>query len=304
MSTSVSSILNGAFGLVRRYPKAVAAWACIYLAVTVGSALFWMPIQARLLSAAPNARMGFQDVAPILIGADLFGIGAIVVQMVLITAAYRAVLRPEQSGFAFLRFGMDEIRQIVLAIAMIVGFYVLLLAGFLAIMFGIGFMSAAGTAGAVLGIILGILLGIAFACFCIWLAVRLCLAFPLMVLRRSFAIGEAWRLSRGYFWPLFGAFIVVAVLYFVCAVVISSFTSASYMAALMSSGAFEPGGKGEAVRQAAMIRDMTAIGPMTVIGWIFGGLVGGIFVALNGGATATAVRDLAVDDQELIRQFS
>lgn len=304
MSTSVSSILNGAFGLVRQHPLAVAVWACIYLAVTIGSALFWLPFQTRMLTAGTNPQQAFQDLPTLFIGIGLFGLGAVAVQMVLITAAYRAVLRPEQSGFAFLRFGMDEIRQIVLAIVMIVGFYALLIVGFLAIAFGIGFMSVAGTAGTVLGAILGVLLGIAFTCLCIWLAVRLCLAFPLMVLRRGFAIGEAWRLSRDHFWTLFGAFVVVAVLYIMCAVVVSSFTSASYMSALMTSGAFTPDGKGEAVRQAALIRDMTAITPMTVIGWVLGGLIGGVFIGLNGGATATAVRDLAVDDQELVRRFS
>lgn len=304
MSTSVSSILNGAFGLVRQHPLAVAVWACIYLAVTIGSALFWLPFQTQMLAAGANPQQTVQDLPAMLVGIGLFGLGAIAVQMVLITAAYRAVLRPEESGFAFLRFGMDEIRQIVLAIVMIVGFYGLLIVGFVAIAFGIGFMSVAGTAGTVLGVILGVVLGIAFTCLCIWLAVRLCLAFPLMVLRRSFAIGEAWQLSRGHFWTLFAAFIVVAVLYFVCALVVSSLTTASYMSALMTSGAYAPGAKGEAVRQAALIRDFTAITPLKVIGWLLSGAIGGIFIGLNGGATATAVRDLTGDQEELVRQFS
>lgn len=301
--TSVSSILNGAFGLVRERPLAVLVWCGCYLAVTIGWALYWMPFQSALLTAGANPGRTIEDLPALFIGIGLFGLGAIIVQMVLITAAYRAVLRPRESGFAFLRFGMDEVRQIVLAIVMIVGFYILIFVGFFAIAFGGAFLAGIGTAGKVLGILLGIVLGIAFLCLCIWLAVRLCVAFPLMVLRRRFAIGEAWRLSRGNFWTLFGAFIVVAVLYIVCAGVIGTLTAASYMSALMSGGILDPGGKTSAVQQAAMIRQFTAITPMTVIGWVLSGLVGGVFIALNGGATATAVRDLTVDDDSLARQF-
>lgn len=304
MSTSVSSILNGAFGLVRRYPRAVAVWAVLYLAVSIGTTLVWMPFQMQILAPASTPERAFQDAAPLFAAFGLFGIFALAIQMVLITAAYRAVLRPGESSFAFLRFGMDEIRQIVLAIVMVVGFYALLILGFVALGFGVGFVATAGTAGAVAGVIIAIPLGIAFTCLCIWLAVRLCLAFPLMVLRRSFAIGEAWQLSRGHFWTLFAAFIVVAVLYFVCALVVSSLTTASYMSALMTSGAYAPGAKGEAVRQAALIRDLTAITPLKVIGWLLSGAIGGIFIGLNGGATATAVRDLTGDQEELVRQFS
>jgi hypothetical protein len=52
-----------------------------------------------------------------------------------------------------------------------------------------------------------------------------------------------------------------------------------------------------------MIRQLTAITPLTVIGWVLSALVGGVFIALNGGATATAVRDLTVNDDELARRF-
>jgi hypothetical protein len=301
--TSVSSILNGAFGLVRTRPLAVLAWCGCHLAVTVGSALYWLPFQSTLLEMGTNPGRSTQELGALFLGIALFGLGALALQMVLITAAYRAILHPDKSGFAYLRFGVDELLEIVLAIVMIVGFYALIFGGLVAIILGATFVAVLGTAGKVLGILLGILLGIAFLCLCIWLAVRLCLAFPLVVLRHRLAIGEAWRLSRGNFWTLFGAFIVVAVLYIVCVGVIGTLTAASYLSTLMSSGGFDPGGKASAVQQAAMIRQLTAITPLTVIGWVLSALVGGVFIALNGGATATAVRDLTVNDDELARRF-
>jgi len=300
--TSISSILNGAFGLVRDRPVTVLVWCGIYLAVTVGSALFWLPIQAQMMTMGTNSR-ALDDLPALFVGFGLFGLAALLVQMILLTAAYRAVLRPGDGRFAFLRFGMDELRETLLAIVMIVAFYALIVAGALVIGVGAAFLGRGGTAGIVLAVLLGLILTIAFLCLVIWLAVRLCLAFPLTLLRRRFVIGEAWRLSKGRFWTLFGAFIAIFFLYFICSVVVSSVTAASYMSALANGGLFAPG-KDPAVQQAAFIRQFTTITPVMVIGWIFGGLLGGAFMALNGGATATAVRDLTVDDGELIERFS
>ncbi len=301
--TSVSSLLNGAFGLIRNHPRAVLAWCAGYLVVTVGTALYWMPLQSAMLTpeAGPQA---LQDLPVMLLGYGIVGIAAIAIQMVLLSAAYRAVLRPAQASFAYLRFGANELRQIVLAIAVIVGFYLLIAGGIFAIAFGAAYFARLGPAAAIIATIVAAFGGLAFICLCVWLAVRLCLAFPLMMLRGRFAIGEAWRLSRGHFWTLFATFIIVAILYFVCSAVIGSITMASYMSALVQGGLFDPGAKTGAAQEAAMLRQLTAITPLTVIGWLLGAIVGGVFTGLNGGATATAVKDLTATDEELANTFA
>ena len=43
---------------------------------------------------------------------------------------------------------------------------------------------------------------------------------------------------------------------------------------------------------------------MTVIGWILGALSGTLFIAVSGGALATAARGLAVDTDEIAKTFA
>ena len=48
-----------------------------------------------------------------------------------------------------------------------------------------------------------------------WFYVKLSLSFPLTLLRRRFVIGEAWTLTKGRFWTLFGAYFMIFVIMFV-----------------------------------------------------------------------------------------
>ena len=187
--TSVSSILNGAFGLIRDNFPATLVWCGCYLVVTVGSAFYWAPIQLAMFAPEDPAQ-AFGRMPALLASYGLFVLGCAAIQMILLTAAYRAVLRPTQSGFGFIRFGADELREIVLGIAMMAAFYALLVGGLVAIFAAGVLLGSTGTAGMVLGILLAIIFSLAFVGLCIWLAVRLCLAFPLTLLRRRFAIGD------------------------------------------------------------------------------------------------------------------
>ena len=77
------------------------------------------------------------------------------VMMVLFTATQRAVLRPAERGFAYLRVGGDELRMIglgfVLAVCLSIGMFVALLA--LMIVVGIVFaITMAATGSPVVGI--------------------------------------------------------------------------------------------------------------------------------------------------------
>jgi len=301
--TSVSSILNGAFGLIRDNFPATLVWCGCYLVVTVGSAFYWAPIQLAMFAPEDPAQ-AFGRMPALLASYGLFVLGCAAIQMILLTAAYRAVLRPTQSGFGFIRFGADELREIVLGIAMMAAFYALLVGGLVAIFAAGVLLGSTGTAGMVLGILLAIIFSLAFVGLCIWLAVRLCLAFPLTLLRRRFAIGEAWRLSRGHFWSLFGALLVIFVLYVVATSVVGSMTAASYLSALGEAGLFGPDATIDPGQQATLISTLTRITPMNVAGWIIGGLVGGIFTGLSGGATATAVKELVGDHEEVAARFA
>jgi hypothetical protein len=66
-------------------------------------------------------------------------------------------------------------------------------------------------------------------------------------------------------------------------------------------------GNPAAVQQAAqqqMARQFGAITGMTVVGWIFGAIVGGLTIAIWGGAVATAARLLTFNPDEIAETFA
>jgi hypothetical protein len=183
----------------------------------------------------------------------------------------------------------------------------------LIILFYIGFAIAAvlvaliaASAGAVAGAggaaavgIVGILLVVgAF----VWLEVRLSLAFPLTLLRRKIIIGESWRLSRGRFWTLFGAYLAIFVIIVVISIVGGLVTSGSYVFDMIRNAGNSAGM--QQVMQAQMARQFGSITAITVIGWIVNAVLGAVVIALSGGAVATAVRELITDEDSIAETFA
>jgi hypothetical protein len=131
----------------------------------------------------------------------------LLMQMVLSTAVLRAVLRPAEQRFGYLRLSMDEVRQLglalLVAVAVIVYGFIVSLASELLLGVLVGLLGSV-LPRAMLVLVAFVLIIGAFA----YPAVRLSLA-PAMTLadgRISFL--RAWTLTRGRFWPLFGAFVI------------------------------------------------------------------------------------------------
>jgi len=114
------------FSLVRNKPVTVLVWGLGYtlislafLAILIGMAGPAFNELNQLSSAGPEPDITkfllllSQLALPMAIGLPL----AIVVGAALVTAIYRAILNPEQSSFAYLNFGMDEVRYIIVSIA-------------------------------------------------------------------------------------------------------------------------------------------------------------------------------------------
>lgn len=306
---TVGSIVNGAFRLVRDHPVAVAIWGLIYLVIGVAANFAMRPVFAMQIAAmdgkAPPAE-AFGQMWSWLRWVGLLGLISFLVYMVIFTATQRAVLRPQDEGVAFLRFGMDELRMIGLAILLVILFYVGLLIVFVALgaVIGVSMVSAgqgaAGGGAAVGAVLLGFLAVIALFCVSIWLYVRLSLAFPLTFLRRRIVIGEAWRLSRGRFWSLFGAYVALFLIVLVLSSIVSSIGASSYFGDLMQGG-FQPERMMEAAQRQA--QRMAELNPITILMLVLNAAVSALMVALLGGAQATAVRELTGDDL-LAREFS
>lgn len=305
---SVGSIVSGAFGLVRDRFGSVLVWGLLYSIAAFALGYFimaWMqPMMAVDENTDLNVALGALGnfFAQLILLYLLF----LVLYCVLLTAAQRAVLRPEESGFAYLRLGADELRQIGLSIFLGIVFSVVylvatLILGIIAIAVG-GVGAGAGGAGAETGFGLGMILGvIAVLCLMLYLWVRVSLAFPLTLLRRRFVLGEAWRLSRGRFWTLLGGYLVLMITVIVISILVSLLVQGDYWAQMIGGDFMDP------ATQEAMQAEMEAqysFGPQMVLSLVLGAVIGGLMIALTGGGLASAARALEVDHEGMAKTFS
>jgi hypothetical protein len=202
--------------------------------------------------------------------------------VILWAAAFRAVFFPERSSFFYLRAGMDELRLLGVILLVFVGGYIaaIIVGMILSVLLVLVGRLVGGDAGAGLAGIVGMLLVFGGA---IWAAVRISPTGPLTIYREKVMIGPAWRLTRGAFWRLFGAYVLMAIVMFV-----------AYMAVF----AVELGAQGSSFSDPqAAIRAMQAMQGGASMGQrivysLMSGIVGGVGIALQAGMTAVATRQL------------
>ena len=285
---TVGSLLRAGLGLIRAQPAAIAVWTVLYLAVgLIGLALVFPAMTAM---AAATQRPDLAGMQSAMAWMWLFDLLLFVVITVIFAAIFRAVFWPEQRRFAYLRLGMDEFLLIVLMILFFVVAFVATLAAVLLGALVVGLIAA--TVGYGAATLLGVVLAVALGCVALWLEVRLSLAFPLTVLRKRLAIGEAWRLTQGRFWTLFGAYLVSAVLVIIVSTIVFWPMVGAYF-----SDALQAGGDPQQmnlVMQAQMARVLHP-GIGMIVSWMLGGLVYTIGLALIGGIQASATAMLADD---------
>lgn len=217
--------------------------------------------------------------------------------MMIFTATQRAVLRPAERGFAYLRFGEDELRQIGLGVFLSVCLSIAMVLAMIPLMIVVGIVFAitvAATGSPLAGVLLIVIAYFALMGASIYVEVRLSLAFPLTFLRRSFVIGEAWRLTKGRFWTLFGAYFVIWLILMVPMVIFFGLAVAPFFSELAQNGS-TPEGIQLAVQH--HMERFTRIDAINVAFALGAALLSGLGIALFGGAVATAARDL-VPDQE------
>ena len=116
----------------------------------------------------------------------------------------RIVLRPDERGFAHLRLGADELRLSAVNLMLLPLGLV-----FLVVVDMVGNLVAARS-----GAQAGVLAAAVAAVPMIWIGVRLCLATPMTFAEHRISLSDAWGLTRGRFWPLFGM-IVLAVIFYI-----------------------------------------------------------------------------------------
>lgn len=125
-------------------------------------------------------------------------------------ALHRRVLRDERRGGIFpWRFGVDELLVMLSHLVLYMCYMGLYMVTYFVTVICILIAAMLGIQSAVLGVIGGIItfaLIVASLGLMVWVLIRLAPTSALSVANKEFAIGEAWSVSKGRVWPIFGAY--------------------------------------------------------------------------------------------------
>ena len=293
----IGRTIGAGFRVIAANPVAAGIWLAANTVLTFVAGASTLPMAGALTRIGRGAADTAPDPAQ-LFGAlgPVYAVGFInlLLQIVLWAAVYRAVLRPRDSGVAYLRIGGDELRLFVLAIVLgLIWFALAMVLGMVFVGLGVAAVGGLGRGGGpnVAVILLMIVFGLAMLCGFVFLSVRLALAWPLTFLRRKIVLGEAWSLSRGHFWAMFAAALVILVIYYIA----SAITSGLMMSNMM--GALQAGGDSLAA-QRDMLAQFTTLTPMTALLMLLSGAVQTLFIILMAAGIADALRQLLPTDQE------
>lgn len=217
MAFSASDAAFEGFRITRERPLPVLIWSLVYLVVgAVGSALVVLMVgedmNTVLQGAAASDPAQAMTMLPVM--GKMYAIAlplGILWTAFFSAAVFRAVLRPEDSRGAYLRFSRDELMIALLYIVLlIVSFVVLFGVTAVATLAAMPLAMLAGPVGAAaLGMTVSF---VAIIGTMAWIGVRLSLAGPTTFATGKIDLKGAWRLSVGRFWPMLGCYILAAVL--------------------------------------------------------------------------------------------
>ncbi|NEX94093.1 hypothetical protein [Caulobacter sp. 17J65-9] len=214
MAFSATDAAFEGFRLTREKPLAVVGWAVFYVVATAlaGALLLMVAGPGALASIKTEPTTPAEAVEALTTLVPLAAVGGLawlVIGSVAKAAVYRAVLRPQDSRFAYLRFGADELRLMLVTLVLALVGAVLLgvLVAVAGVADGVAGPAAAGVVGAI-GFVVIVALGV------VW-SVRLSLAAAMTFAQKRVRIFQSWTLTRGPFWPLLGMYVLVAALYVV-----------------------------------------------------------------------------------------
>jgi hypothetical protein len=211
--SAADAALTG-FRIVAERPWAVAIWAALQFVVSLALALLVATTAGPAFTRL--SEMGLQPTDPAAalqlmgqVAPTYFALlsASLVLYAVLFAAMNRAVLRPGDAAFGYLRLSGDELRQLglfILLFAIAIGVYLAL--AIVAVALGVVLAFATGPSTGV-SLIVAILIPAVIAAFA-FVGVRLSLASPLAFDRHRIDLAAAWSMTRGRFWPMLGAYLI------------------------------------------------------------------------------------------------
>lgn len=285
---SASDAAFSGFRLVRENLKAIAVWAAVMTVLSIISNVlaiqyFGVKLEALMSYLSDNnnpdpeeALRLIADLTPLMLWSLPY---SLVVNGVIFGALNRLVLRPQDSRFAFLRLGKQELRQAavwVLTSLVLMGvlFAGSLVAGFLG---GMG-----GPTGAFLA-----LLGLVGSfCAVIYLAVRLSFAPAVTFETQKITVFKSMPETKGLFWPLLGAYVLAVVMSIIVVLLIWTIVSAI---GLVASGDLSATGKMLRADTSSLQAYFT---PAGIVQALFSGVISILTTLIVFGPAPTIYREL------------
>jgi hypothetical protein len=270
---SVSDTAFEGFRITRERPAAVGVWILIEIVVLAITALIMAgnPAYAQMAALMSNAQADPQAtiaalrvLAPSLMSTALMTTPlSVVASIILRNAVYRAVLRPSEHNLAYLRVGLDEVRVLLVTLAIALIAMGLTFLG----TFAVALLASLGTAGALFG-------GLAMVATVVgvfYVVLRLSLAGPQTFAERRIDLRGSWALTRTVFWPMIGSYLIAAILYIIVLVLMNAIRSG--LASLL-------GGAGAGVLGAGKL---ALTSPLGILELLLEGITSGLGLAILSG---------------------
>jgi|SRR5579859_768420 len=186
---SASDAALEGFQLLRSHWRLVIGWALFNLLAMAAVVICFVVIGVVIVMVAGGDSRTFGQT----VGGPVVSLATIAIQLMITASVYRLLLRPQERGFLYLRFGPDELRSIAAAAIFAAGLGVLAL---LAAWIG-RLVRPLGLAGPIGVALVAIAVGY-------WLMMRLGLVLAICVAERRLDFVRSWRLTRSHAWSLTG----------------------------------------------------------------------------------------------------
>lgn len=296
-SFSATDAAFAGFRIIRERPGLVLAWTIISFLIFLGLflllAIFLGGAIMSLAQLGAGQEPSTEQVLALMMGvlpAMLLILPLMLIySSVMVAGVNRVVLRPEERGFYFLRLGADEMRlAVVIFVQGLASFGVNMIGNMFELAARAG--SLVNSEGASLGAtLLAVVFQLATAAVMVFLTIRFSLARSQSFERRQINIFGTWSLTRGRFWPMFGAYLLAGVLVAMMYILV---------VVLLVAAALPMIGNLTAIDDISQISNLPGLIGLGVAAAIVFGLVGTIGNIVSFAAPADIYRQISIGESQ------